>query len=71
MYAREQKHGTMVVITDYDTAVSELKTLKKQSLLIEATKITPEYIQFLTSIDGPIYFDTNGKCHAIGVPFET
>ncbi|WP_259418233.1 diadenylate cyclase [Bacillus toyonensis] len=67
MYAREQKHGTMVVITDYDTAVSELKTLKKQSILIEATKITPEYIQFLTSIDGAIYFDTNGKCHAIGV----
>ena len=67
MYAREQKHGTMVVITDYDTAVFELKTLKKQSILIEATKITPEYIQFLTSIDGAIYFDTNGKCHAIGV----
>ncbi|MFI8708991.1 tetratricopeptide repeat protein [Bacillus sp. NPDC077411] len=67
MYAREQKHGTMVVITDYETAVSELKTLKKQSILIEATEIIPEYIQFLTSIDGAIYFDTNGKCHAIGV----
>lgn len=67
MYAREQKHGTMVVITDYETAVSELKTLKKQSILIEATEINPEYIQFLTSIDGAIYFDTNGKCHAIGV----
>ncbi|MED2710195.1 diadenylate cyclase [Bacillus toyonensis] len=67
MYAREQKHGTMVVITDYETAVSELKTLKKQSILIEATEINPEYIQFLTAIDGAIYFDTNGKCHAIGV----
>ncbi|MDF9663783.1 tetratricopeptide repeat protein [Bacillus wiedmannii] len=67
MYAREQKHGTMVVITDYETAVSELKTLKKQSILIEATEITPQYIQFLTSIDGAIYFDTHGKCHAIGV----
>ncbi|PFP69813.1 hypothetical protein COK07_29530 [Bacillus thuringiensis] len=67
MYAREQKHGTMVVITDYETAISELKTLKKQSILIESTKISPEYIQFLTSIDGAIYFDTNGKCHAIGV----
>ncbi|WP_074594424.1 diadenylate cyclase [Bacillus cereus] len=67
MSAREQKHGTMVVITDYETAVSELKTLKKQSILIEATEIDPVYIQFLTSIDGAIYFDTNGKCHAIGV----
>ncbi|MDA2318522.1 tetratricopeptide repeat protein [Bacillus cereus group sp. BfR-BA-01511] len=67
MYAREQKHGTMVVITDYETAVTELKTLKKQSILIEATEIIPEYIKSLTSIDGAIYFDTNGKCHAIGV----
>ncbi|AXN38150.1 tetratricopeptide repeat protein [Peribacillus butanolivorans] len=67
MNAREQKHGTMVVITDYETAVSELKTLKKQSILIESSEIIPEYIKFLTSIDGAIYFDTNGKCHAIGV----
>lgn len=67
MYAREQKHGTMVVITDYETAVSELKTLKKQSISIESVEIVPEYIKFLTSIDGVIYFDTNGKCHAIGV----
>ncbi|MEC0300965.1 hypothetical protein [Peribacillus frigoritolerans] len=47
--AREQKHGTMVVITDYDTAISELKTLKKQSILIESIEIMPEYIEFLTS----------------------
>lgn len=67
MQAREQKHGTMVVITDYETAVSELKTLKKQAISIETTEISPEYIQFLTSIDGAIYFDNNGKCHAIGV----
>lgn len=67
MQAREQKHGTMVVITDYETALSELQTLKKQAISIEATEISPEYIQFLTSIDGAIYFDTHGKCHAIGV----
>ncbi|WP_334072655.1 MULTISPECIES: diadenylate cyclase [Paenibacillus] len=65
--SKEQKHGTMVVITDYDTAVSELVTLKKQSTLIEPTKIDPEYIKFITSIDGAIYFDIHGKCHAIGV----
>ncbi|OXS70214.1 hypothetical protein B1B04_18800 [Lysinibacillus sp. KCTC 33748] len=67
--AKEQKHGTMVVITDYETAVSELKTLKKQSIPIESKQkqIIPEYIEYLTSIDGAIYFDTNGKCHAIGV----
>lgn len=65
--AKEQKHGTMVVITDYKTAVSELKKLKKQSILIESAEIIPEYIKYLTSIDGAIYFDTNGMCHAIGV----
>lgn len=65
--SKEQKHGTMVVITDYDTAVAELGKLKKQSTLIEPTKIDPEYIKFITSIDGAIYFDIHGKCHAIGV----
>lgn len=39
MQAREQKHGTMVVITDYTTAIEELKTLKKQAISIETTKI--------------------------------
>src|SRR5690606_103600 len=65
--AKEQKHGTMVVITDYETAVSELKTLKKQSTLIDRTIIEPEYVKYITSIDGAIYFDTFGYCHAIGV----
>ncbi|QWU17676.1 Tetratricopeptide repeat-containing protein [Paenibacillus sophorae] len=65
--AREQKHGTMVVITDPKTAVSELAILRKQSTLIEPRPIKAEHIPYLTSIDGAIYFDTNGDCHAIGV----
>lgn len=67
MNARKQKHGTMVVITDEETADLELKTLRKQSILVESTKINPDNIKYLTSIDGAIYFDTKGKCHAIGV----
>jgi len=66
-HAREQKHGTMVVITEPETAIEELKHLSKQSTLIEPDIIDPAYIKFLTAIDGAIYFDTEGRCHAIGV----
>ncbi|MFA4133819.1 MULTISPECIES: tetratricopeptide repeat protein [unclassified Brevibacillus] len=65
--AREQKHGTMVVITEPLTAKQEMSKLSKQSTLIEPGIINPEYIKFLTSIDGAIYFDTDANCHAIGV----
>lgn len=65
--AREQKHGTMVVITSPTTAKKELATLRKQSTLIEASPINPQHIKFLTAIDGAIYFDTNADCRAIGV----
>jgi len=65
--AREQKHGTMVVITDAATAKQELYQLNKQSTLIEPETINSDYIKYLTAIDGAIYFDTDGLCHAIGV----
>lgn len=65
--AREQHHGTMVVITDSDTAKKELDILRKQSTLIEPCVVHPDHIKFLTAIDGAIYFDTEAKCHAIGV----
>lgn len=65
--AREQKHGTMVVITEPLTAKQELISLSKQSTLIEPRVINYEYVKFLTAIDGAIYFDTDGNCHAIGV----
>ncbi|WP_339197538.1 diadenylate cyclase [Paenibacillus sp. FSL P4-0176] len=65
--ATEQQSGTMVVITSVKTAEDELKKLKKQSTAIIPTEIRPEFIKHLTSIDGAIYFDTMGKCHAIGV----
>ncbi|UPK42551.1 tetratricopeptide repeat protein [Paenibacillus pabuli] len=65
--AREQRHGTMVVITDSTTAEKELDILRKQSTLIEPCVVHPDHIKFLTAIDGAIYFDTEAKCHAIGV----
>ncbi|UHA74668.1 diadenylate cyclase [Paenibacillus sp. 481] len=65
--ATEQQSGTMVVITDPETAEAELKKLQKQSTPIFPTEISPTFIKHLTSIDGAIYFDTTGSCHAIGV----
>jgi tetratricopeptide (TPR) repeat protein len=65
--ATEQQSGAMVVITDPLTAESELKRLRKQSTPIQPTEISPTFIKYLTSIDGAIYFDTTGACHAIGV----
>ncbi|WP_179031099.1 DNA integrity scanning protein DisA nucleotide-binding domain protein [Paenibacillus kribbensis] len=65
--ATEQQGGTMVVITDRSTAESELKKLRKQSTPILPTEINPIFIKHLASIDGAMYFDTTGACHAIGV----
>ncbi|MDN4616703.1 diadenylate cyclase [Paenibacillus sp. PsM32] len=65
--ARMQKHGTIVVITNVETAKNEIKKLSKQSTVIEMGPINPEHIKFLTSIDGAIYFDSDCNCHGIGV----
>ncbi|UQZ84243.1 hypothetical protein SK3146_03476 [Paenibacillus konkukensis] len=65
--AREQKHGTMVVITDEETAGQEVERLKKQSIIIEPTAVNPDVVQYLTPIDGAVYFDNTGVCHAVGV----
>jgi tetratricopeptide (TPR) repeat protein len=65
--ATEQQSGTMIVITDRITAESELQKLRRQSTPIQPTEISPIFIKHLTSIDGAMYFDTTGACHAIGV----
>ncbi|AJH01268.1 hypothetical protein LF65_04738 [Clostridium beijerinckii] len=65
--ACNQKYGTIVVITNESVARSEVERLKKQSTCIEESEINEKYINYITSIDGAIYFDEYGKCHAIGV----
>ncbi|WP_179218610.1 diadenylate cyclase [Saccharibacillus sp. O23] len=65
--ASKQKSGTMVVITDPDTAVDEVKRLRKQSTPVIKKLIDPQFISQLTAIDGAIYYDTRAYCHAIGV----
>jgi len=65
--ATEQKSGTMVVITNQSTAEKEIKRLRKQSTPIMPSKIDANFIKYLTAIDGALYFDSLGNCHAIGV----
>lgn len=63
--AIEQKHGTMVVITD--KATEEAERLNSQCINIEPIILTPEIMRLVTAIDGAVLLDANGKCHALGV----
>ncbi|KTD87639.1 diadenylate cyclase [Paenibacillus etheri] len=65
--ATQQQSGTMVVITEPDTARDEVRRLKKQSTPILKTQLNPIFIKHLTAIDGALYCDTDANCHAIGV----
>ncbi|PFB01861.1 hypothetical protein CN383_11180 [Priestia megaterium] len=63
--ARDQKHGTMIVITD--KAKEETDRLSKNSFSIIANEIKDsEFISGLTSIDGAVMLDPFGKCYSIG-----
>jgi tetratricopeptide (TPR) repeat protein len=70
--AKDQKHGTTVVITTPDKAREEILKLEKQSIKIKEKQLKDDkylanIINRITNIDGALYLDTNGKCHAIGV----
>lgn len=63
--ATEEKHGTMLLISEEATA--EAERLKWQATLIEPCALTPEMLRQLTPIDGAVLLDPEGVCHAIGV----
>lgn len=63
--AAQQKHGTMVVVSDH--ASDEAKRLNAQSTAIEPVVLIPEFILPLSSIDGALLLDAGATCHAIGV----
>lgn len=71
-YAKNQKHGTTLVITTPELAKAETSKLVNQSIKIENKNLAScDYLENLiykiTNIDGAIYIDTNSNCHAIGV----
>jgi len=63
--AAEQRHGTMLVITD--AAAKEATRLGTQSIAIRAQRLSAEVVRQVTEIDGAVLIDTEGVCHAIGV----
>ncbi|MDQ1089436.1 diadenylate cyclase [Siphonobacter sp. SORGH_AS_1065] len=63
--ASEQKHGTMLVISDQ--AESEAKRLSNQCFCIKPRKLEASLMKQITSIDGSVLLDKDSVCYAIGV----
>jgi hypothetical protein len=63
--ASEQKHGTLVVISDH--ANEEAARLGAQATVITPLVMTPELMRGVTAIDGAVLLDPHGTCVALGV----
>jgi DisA bacterial checkpoint controller nucleotide-binding len=63
--ASEQKHGTLVVISDH--AAEEAARLGAQATVITPLVMTPELMRGVTAIDGAVLLDPHGTCVALGV----
>lgn len=63
--ATEQKHGTLLVISN--ESEQESKRLEHQSIKIKPVSLGDDLIKTVTSIDGAILLDSSGICHSIGV----
>lgn len=62
----KKRHGTMLVIAPPMKAQAEARRLGQQAIQIEPS--TSNYLILQASrIDGAIFLDTQGKCHAVGV----
>ncbi len=63
--ASEQKHGTMLVISDQ--AESEAKRLSNQCFCIQPRKLEASLMRQITAIDGSVLLNKDSICYAIGV----
>ena len=61
----EQKHGTMLVVSD--DALKESQRLQSQSIVVDPVSLTSELMLNISSIDGAILLDSDCVCHAVGV----
>lgn len=65
-FAKNQTHGTMVVITN--DAEAQAKRLSKQSFSInKIDNIDGSMVERITAIDGAVLLDEKGACYAIGI----
>ncbi|MFP9126787.1 tetratricopeptide repeat protein [Niallia sp. BSM11] len=70
--AYKQRHGTTVVISTPELARKEAERLKTQSIKVNKIDFYEDVniaktIKKITNIDGALYLDVDGNCHAIGV----
>jgi hypothetical protein len=63
--AIEQRHGTMLVISE--SAKTESERLASQSTLVAPLILTPEIMRLVSKIDGAVLIDPHALCVAIGV----
>ena len=63
--AAEAEHGTMLVASA--SASEEASRLGSQAMVIEPAELSDELVRQVTSIDGAVLVDPQGRCHAIGV----
>ena len=63
--AGQHQHGAMLVISS--DAAGEAQRLAPQAWTVEPVLLAPELLSQLTSMDGGVLVDSQGRCHAIGV----
>jgi hypothetical protein len=63
--ATTEPHGTMIVVSG--RAAEEAERLASQCTRIEAVVLGDEMVRRVTSIDGAVLLDDEGRCHAVGV----
>lgn len=63
--AVSQRHGSMLIVAK--DAAAEADRLGGQGTKIQPTKLTPELYRQVSGVDGSVFIDPHGFCHAIGV----
>jgi hypothetical protein len=62
--AMEQPHGTMIVVSM--VAAEESARLERQCTRVEPVVLGEDMVRRVTSIDGAVLLDAEGRCHAVG-----
>jgi hypothetical protein len=63
--ATAQPHGTLIVVSA--RAAEEAVRLGHQCTRVEPVVLTDDMVRRVTSIDGAVLLDEEGRCHAVGV----